>query len=94
MLIGLYLFLPKTDKDKVCAGNLKIVEIMPYIRRLFCLAVENNFDFKAIYIKSSVNNLCDALSRLNIPSSAERILHLDVYELLCFNYIFASPLQV
>ena len=45
--------------------------IMHYLRRLFWMAVETNFEFRSIYIRSGVNTICDELSRFDDSSVAE-----------------------
>ena len=51
--------------------------IMGYMRKLIWAAVEYNFEFKAIYIKSKDNVVCDSLSRLEESGSRDRIRGVD-----------------
>ena len=57
--------------------------IMHYIRRHFWLAVEFNFEFKSIYIKSKDNIICDTLSHLDDVNSNGCILKVYAGGLLC-----------
>ena len=58
-------------------GRSRSEVIMYYMRRLFWLAVGNNFEFKSVYIRSKDNIICDALSHLDDRSSHPRILDVD-----------------
>ena len=84
-----------TDSDVVQAalntGRSRCKEIMFYVRRLFWLAVEHNFVFSAIYIRSEVNNVCDALSRLNEQNSCDRLRGLDSGGKMCCGGLFDTP---
>ena len=81
-----------TDSTTVRAalntGRSKSPEIMFYIRRLFWLACEHNFEFSSVYIRSGDNTVCDALSRLDDPGSTGRIREADTSRLMCCNHIF------
>ena len=61
---------------------------MFFIRRLFWVAIQNNFEYKAVYIRGEINEICDTLSRLNNPNSGDRITLLDQVKLMCCNDIF------
>ena len=81
-----------TDSTTVRAalntGRSRCPEIMSYLRKLFWLACEYNFEFSSVYIRSSDNTVCDALSRLDDPKSASRIREADTSQLMCCSHIF------
>ena len=77
-----------TVESAMRSGRSKCSPIMGYIRRLFWLAIENNYVFTAVLIKSEENILADELTHLNQPDSVAIIRCLDSYGLLCCNYIF------
>ena len=74
-------------------GKSKCKDIMFYLQCLFWLAVDKNVYYKAVYIKSADNVICDPLSRLNNSCSVSRILRSDAGKLLCCNYVFSLPFQ-
>ena len=81
-----------TDSTTVRAalntGRSRCPEIMFYIRRLFWLACEYNFEFSSVYIRSADNTVCDALSRLDNPDSTGRISRADPSRRMCCNHLF------
>ena len=81
-----------TDSTTVRAalntGRSRSSEIMYFIRRLFWLACENNFEFSSVYICSADNTICDALSRLDDPASLARLSRADSDARMCCNNIF------
>lgn len=84
-----------TDSAVVCAalntGRSRSRKVMNYVRKLFWLAVDNNFIFVSTYINTKVNTVCDALSRLGAPGSNSRIRGVDVHRLMCCASIFEQP---
>ena len=69
-------------------GRSRSPEIMFYLRRLFWMAILNNFNFLSIYIRSRDNNACDALSRLDSKDSAGRLRMGNPNTKLCCRDIF------
>ena len=65
--------------------------IMHYLRRLFWMAVEENVEFRSVYIRSGVNTICDALSRLDDVRSVSRIKDVDVGNRSCCGHLFNVP---
>ena len=63
--------------------------IIFFLRRIFWLAVKNNFVFISSHIPSKVNAMCDALSRLNIIGNVSRLVDLDRSKQLCCTNTFA-----
>ena len=86
-----------TDSSTVlaalCTGRSRSKQIMHYIRRLFWLAIERNFVFSAVYIRSAENVICDALSRLDKDDSSCRLLDADPGGILCCRDIFSESLS-
>ena len=84
-----------TDSTTVRAalntGRSTNESIMYFLRRLFWIAVDNNFEFSSVYIKSGDNILCDALSRLDEPASTGRIRVADPGGRMCCSQIFSRP---
>ena len=72
-----------TVESAIRTGRSKCSNIMHYLRCLFWLAVDNNFVFTTVCIKSETNLLSNALSRLNDPINMEKIRLLDKYNFLC-----------
>lgn len=66
---------------------------MDYIRKLFCLSVENNFAFSSIYIYISTydDHLCDALSRLSEPGTVVRIQAIETSGICVASTGFCLP---
>lgn len=83
-----------TVQSALSTGRSKCKRIMILLRKLFWLSVKHNFEYKAIYIRSCDNVVCDALSRLDKPSSIDRIKRADCCSYMCCSNIFALPLQV
>ena len=54
---------------------------------------KKQLDMKVVHIKGEVNEVCDALSRLNNPNSGDRITLLDRGKFMCCNTIFLCPFQ-
>lgn len=74
-------------------GRSRSSGIMAMLRQLFWLAVENNFTFVSTYINTTVNVVCDALSRLDAATSAARIRAVDVGRTMCCAHLFDYPLS-
>lgn len=72
-------------------GRSRSREIMGYLRKLFWMAIEQNFIFISSYIHTSRNITCDALSRLGDVGSAARIAAVDKAWLMCCRKIFEAP---
>ena len=56
------------------------------------MAVEKKFEFRSVYIRSEVNTICEALSRLYDVRSVSRIKDVDIGNRLCCGHIFNVPL--
>lgn len=58
------------DNQATCSiinkGRSKSIHIMPLVRRLTMVAIENNFTFRAEYFPGRLNDISDSLSRLQI----------------------------
>ena len=67
-----------------CANKL----IMHWVKELFWLVVDFNFDIKSAYVKSQENIICDALSRWRAISSRSRIVAIDPDGFLCCSHLF------
>ena len=63
-------------------------QIMIWVKELFWLSVEFNFDIKSTYIRSKDNIICDALSRWRDPPSKCRIQAVDQSRQLCCQHLF------
>ena len=74
-------------------GRSRSKQVMGYMYRLFWAAVEFNFEFKSIYIRSKDNVLCDALSRLEERGSVDRIKEVDELGYMCCSRIFNLPFR-
>ena len=83
-----------TDSTTVRAalntGRSRSPAIMGFLRRLFWLSVEHNFEFSAVYIRSAENVICDALSRLGVESSWTRIREADRMGCMCCHVLFTD----
>ena len=62
--------------------------IMHWVKELFWLSVDFNFDIKSAYVKSKENIICDALSRWRSVSSRSRIAAVDPDGFLCCSLLF------
>ena len=69
-------------------GRSRSVDIMGMLRRMFWLAVKYNFTFTSTYINTSVNEVCDALSRLDKGESSNRIREVDKGRRMCCTHLF------
>ena len=58
------------------------------------MAVEYNFVFVASYIKTKVNMVCDALSRLDDFASIGRIARVDEDWRMCCRHVIDAPFSV
>ena len=81
-----------TVRAALNSGRSKSKDIMFFLRRMFWIACENNFEFSSVYIKSNDNIVCDALSRLDDPGSAGRIRGVDVNQSMCCSHIFRDAI--
>ena len=85
-----------TDSTTVRAalntGGSRSHEIMHYLRRLFWIASEYNFEFSSVFIGSRDNTICDALSRLNDPSSVGHLREADPAGRMCCRHILNNPI--
>ena len=76
-----------TIEAALSTGRSLCKEVMELLRELYWISFVCNFEYKAIYIKSKDNKLADALSRLEEPSSAERIRCINMTNYLCCSNI-------
>ena len=85
-----------TDSSTVlaalCTGRSRCKQIMYYVRKLFWLSIEKNFVFSAVYVRSAENIICDSLSRLDSPDSAQRLLEADSGGVMCCREVFSESL--
>ena len=63
--------------------------IMNWIRELFWVLCQFNFDISSVYLRSQDNIICDALSRWQDPCSKLRINSTDRIGWLCCSFLFA-----
>ena len=77
-----------TVQTSLSTGNSMSNEIMELLRQLSWISVWYNFEYMSIYIKSSDNQLADALSRLEEPLSAHRIRCININNYLCCSNVF------
>ena len=66
----------ETVRTALCSGRSKSRDVMHFVRRLFWIAVDNNFDVQSVYVRSADNTICNALSRWG-TDSMERIAVAD-----------------
>ena len=74
-------------------GRSHSVDIMGMLCRMFWLAVKYNFTFTSTYINTSVNAVCDALSRLDRGESISRIREVDKGSRMCCTHLFDEELS-
>ena len=77
-----------TVRAALNSGTSKNKQIMDWVRQLFWLAADNNFNISSVYVRSADNIICDALSRWSDISSKARIASADSSNRLCCSQIF------
>lgn len=77
-----------TVRAALSTGSSRCPEIMYFVRRLFWLACEHNFELESVYIRSGDNIICDALSRLEEPASLSRLRKAGADKVMCCGHIF------
>lgn len=81
----------ETVRAALTSGRSKSKGVMYFIRRLFWIAAEHNFDIQSVYVRSADNTICDALSRWEAADSMDRIRAADGARRLCCSHIFTTP---
>ena len=81
-----------TDNTQVLhavrTGRSRNKHSMSMLRDLFWLCAEFNFYLEVVYINTKLNKLCDNLSRLDEPDSAENIRNLMSEGSMCCFHLF------
>ena len=83
-------FVPDNTKVQAALATGRCVNklIMRWVKELFWLSIDFNFDIKSPYVKSRENVICDALSRWHAISSRSRIAAVDPDGFLGCSHLF------
>ena len=72
-----------TVRAALCSGRSPNKLIMGWLKELFWLSCQFNFNIDSTHIRTHYNTMCDALSRLDRTESFQRLLQADPARLLC-----------